>query len=391
MTKDFYSVLGIDHSASSEDIKKAYRKLALKYHPDRNPDDKEAEAKFKEISAAYEVLSDPEKRRRYDQYGHEGYTRSAARGGGGGGAEGGFGGVDPFDIFNQVFGGAGGGGGGSIFDTFFGGGESRRGRRGARGPAAGRDMVYEMEIDFEDAVFGADKKVELTRPVECDNCQGTGAKPGTKPVTCRHCGGTGQVTMNQGFFSVRQQCPYCQGSGQTISDPCPSCQGVGRVRKRRSIQIHVPVGVDTGSRLRVSAEGEPGEKGGPPGDLYVIMHVRPHDFFRREDNDIFCEVPIEFNLAALGGSVAVPTIGGKAKLKIPAGTQSGAVFRLRGKGVPALQGRGRGDQQVKIKVEVPTRLNNSQKQKIQELSELCGEDSYPQCRDFRKKTADFTK
>ncbi len=380
MAKDFYTALGIERSASSEDIKKAYRKQALKYHPDRNPNDQEAEEKFKEVSAAYEVLSDPEKRRRYDQYGHEAYTRSAGRA-----SEGGFGGVDPFDIFSQVF---GGGGGGSVFDSFFGDGQSRAGRA-RNAPAAGRDIVYEMEIDFEDAVFGADKKIELTRPVACDNCQGTGAKPGTKPTTCQHCQGTGQITMNQGFFSVRQQCPYCQGSGQTISDPCPTCQGVGRVRKRKSIQIHIPVGVDTGSRLRVGGEGESGQRGGPPGDLYVILHVRPHAFFRREGGDIFCEVLIPLDVAALGGSVAVPTIGGKGKLKIPAGTQNGAVFRLRGKGIPALRGRGRGDQHVKVQVEVPTKLHGKQKEKIQELAELCGEENYPRCREFRAKTAAF--
>ncbi len=385
MANDFYTVLGVDRSASSEDIKKAYRKLALKYHPDRNPNDKEAEEKFKELSTAYEVLSDPEKRRRYDQYGHDAYTRSAGRGGG----ENGFGGVDPFDIFSQVFGGgAAGGGGGGIFDSFFGGAQSR-GRGTRSGPAAGRDIVYEMEIDFEDAVYGADKKIELTRPVVCDKCSGSGAKPGTKPATCSHCRGSGQITMNQGFFSVRQQCPYCQGQGQVVSDPCPTCQGVGKVRKRKSIQIHIPVGVDNGSRLRVGGEGEAGQRGGPPGDLYVILHVRPHEIFRREGNDVFCDVPVPFDVAVLGGTVAVPTIGGKGKLKIPAGTQNGAVLRLRGKGIPSLRGHGRGDQHMKIQVEIPTRLNSKQKEKIKEFADLGDDSSYPRCRDFEKKTAQF--
>ncbi len=387
MAKDFYSILGLDRSASSEDVKKAYRKLALKYHPDKNPNDKEAEEKFKEISTAYEVLSDPEKRRRYDQYGHEAYTRSGGRGAGGG--AGGFGGVDPFDIFNEVFGG-GGGAGGSIFDSFFGGGQtSRGGRGGRRGPAAGRDIVYEMEIDFEDAVFGADKKIELTRPVSCDNCGGSGAKPGTSPSTCGQCGGSGTISMNQGFFSVRQHCPYCQGQGQTISDPCPTCQGVGKVRRRKTIQVHIPVGVDNGSRLRVGGEGEAGERGGPPGDLYVILHVKPHDLFRREGNDIYCDVPVPFHIAALGGTITVPTISGSGKLKIPAGTQSGAVLRLRGKGMPSVRGHGRGDQHVKVQVEVPTKLSHKQKQKVQELSDMIEEANYPRHKDFQKKAEKF--
>ena len=377
MVKDYYSILGVEKSASSEDIKKAYRKLALKYHPDKNPGDKEAEEKFKELGMAYEVLSDPEKRRKYDQFGPEAFER----GGMGRGGAGGFGGnVDPFDIFSQVFGGGGGGGGG-IFDSFFGGGGGGRSRTGPRG---GSDLMYEFEIDFEDAVFGADKKIEITRAAQCEDCKGSGAKPGSSPKTCSQCGGSGQITMAQGFFSVRQTCPYCNGAGQVISDPCKTCNGEGRVNKRKSIQIHIPAGVDTGSRLRVAGEGEAGQRGGPTGDLYVVLHVRPHKFFRRDGLDIFCEVPIPLELAILGGSISVPTIGGKGKLKIPTGTQPGTVFRLRGKGVASLRGRGRGDQHVKVQVEIPTGLNGDQKKAVETLKDALNEGTYPKCKAFKK-------
>lgn len=378
MAKDYYSILGVDKSASSEDIKKAYRKLAVKYHPDKNPGDKEAEDKFKELGMAYEVLSDPEKRRKYDQFGPEAFER----GGMGRGGAGGYGNVDPFDIFSQVFGGAGGG---SIFDSFFGGAAGGGGGRARTGPRGGADLMYEYEIDFEDAVFGADKKIEITRAAQCEECQGSGAKPGSKPTTCTQCGGTGQITMAQGFFSVRQSCPYCNGAGRIIGDPCSACGGEGRVRKRKSIQIHIPAGVDTGSRLRVAGEGEAGQRGGPAGDLYVVLHVKPHEFFKRDGLDIFCEVPVPLDVAILGGGISVPTISGKANLKIPAGTQSGTVFRLRDKGVASLRGRGRGDQHVKVQVEIPTGLSGDRKKAVESMREVLGEEVYPKCRTFKKK------
>jgi molecular chaperone DnaJ len=375
MAKDYYSILGVEKSASSEDIKKAYRKQALKYHPDKNPGDKEAEEKFKELGMAYEVLSDPEKRRKYDQFGPEAFER----GGMGRGGAGGFGGnVDPFDIFSQVF----GGGGGGIFDSFFGGGGGGRSRTGPRG---GADLMYEFEIDFEDAVFGADKKIEITRATQCEDCNGSGAKPGSSPKTCAQCNGSGQITMAQGFFSVRQTCPYCNGAGQVISDPCKTCGGDGRVNKRKSIQIHIPAGVDSGSRLRVAGEGEAGQRGGPPGDLYVVLHVRPHEFFRRDGLDIFCDVPVPLELAILGGSISVPTIGGTGKLKIPPGTQPGTVFRLRGKGVVSLRGRGRGDQHVKVQVEIPTGLTGDQKKTVETMKSALDDSVYPKSKAFKKK------
>lgn len=375
--EDYYQILGLDRNASDEQIKKAYRKLAIKYHPDKNPGDEKAEENFKKVSEAYEVLSDPEKRRRYDQLGHEAYT-SAGRGAGPGGAGGAH--VDPFDIFSQVFG--GGGAGGSIFEEFFGGGGA--GRRSRTGAQPGADLRYDMEIDFEDAVFGADQTVQIPRAVKCETCNGTGCRPGTSMKTCSHCQGTGQISMAQGFFSVRQACPYCQGAGRTVESPCPDCAGEGRVRKRKNIQIHIPAGVDDGSRLRISAEGEAGQRGGPPGDLYVILHVREHKFFKRRGQDITCEIPVSLECAVLGGKVSVPTLGGKAQLKIPAGTQSGSVFRLKGKGVPSLRGSGRGDQHVRVSVEIPRNLNTEQKKQFKEFSETLGNKNYPRRTEFRK-------
>ncbi|MBN2640214.1 MAG: molecular chaperone DnaJ [Victivallales bacterium] len=362
MAQDYYDLLGVSKSASAAEIKKAYRKMAVQYHPDKNPGNKEAEEKFKDISQAYEVLSDPSKKARYDQFGHDAFT-SAGRGGGGG--AGGF--HDPFDIFSQVFG--GGGGGNSFFDDLFGGGSSRR---NPNGRVDGSDLRYDMEIDFEDAVYGADKKIKIPRLEACDSCGGSGCAAGTSKTTCSRCNGSGQVSMAQGFFSVRQACPTCGGTGQMIKNPCPKCHGEGRVRIEKTLQIHIPPGVDTGSRLRVSGEGEAGRNGGRNGDLYVVIHVQAHDIFKREDNDILCEVPIDFVTAALGGVIEVPTITGKAKMKIPEGTQSGSVLRLKGKGVPSLRGGHRGDQHVRIFVEVPKNLNREQKEALQNFRSACG-------------------
>ncbi len=365
MAHDYYELLGVDRTVNAEELKKAYRKLAVKYHPDKNPNDKDAEERFKEVSAAYEVLSNTTKRRQYDQLGHEAYVN---RGRGGGGN------VDPFDIFSQVF-------GGSIFDNFFGGGNTRS----QTGPQRGVDLRYDMEIDFVDAIFGADKSIEIPRAESCERCSGSGCEPGTTKNSCSHCRGTGQVTMTQGFFSVRQPCPYCQGAGERIENPCRECRGEGRVQKRKKIQLHIPAGVDTGSRLRVSGEGEGGVRGGRGGDLYVVIHVRNHEIFTRDGDDIHCEVPIPFTTAALGGQIDVPTVSGTAEINVPPGTQHGGVFRLRGKGVPSVRGHGRGDLLVHILVEVPTNLNALQREKLEEFAQCCDEKSYPSLKDFLKK------
>lgn len=379
MAKDYYELLGVAKSAAPEEIKKAYRKLAIKYHPDKNPGDKSAEDKFKEISEAYEVLSDKNKRAQYDQFGPDAFKRGASAG-----PTGGF--HDPFDIFSQVFG--GGGGGGSIFDELFGGGRSSR--RSANAPRDGSDLRYDLEIDFEDAVYGADKKINIPRLDECPKCKGSGSEPGTGKTTCTRCGGTGQISLAQGFFSIRQNCPSCGGTGQMIKNPCTNCGGEGRVRVDKNLQIHIPPGVDTGSRLRVSGEGESGYRGGRSGDLYVVIHVKPHDVFIRDGNDIICEVPIDFGTAALGGIIDVPTISGKTRMKIPEGTQNGTVLRLKNKGVPSLRGGGRGDQHVKIFIEVPENLSKEQKKLLGDFAAtLKDADNHPEKESFAKKAKRF--
>lgn len=381
MAKNYYDTLGVSKEATAAEIKKAYRKLAIKYHPDKNKGDKGAEEKFKEISQAYEVLSDESKRSQYDQLGHDAFT-SPGRGGFGGGG-GGF--HDPFDIFSQVFGG-GGSGGGSIFEDLFGGGGGRSRSSGIDGS----DLRYNLEIDFEDAVFGADKKISIPKLSGCQRCNGNGCEPGSSKTTCSRCGGSGQVVMSQGFFSVRQPCPQCHGSGESIDKPCHECHGEGRVRVNKKLQIHIPAGVDTGSRLRVSNEGEGGARGGRTGDLYVVIHVREHDIFRREGNDILCDVPIDFATAALGGAVEVPTITGKAKLKVPEGCQNGTVLRMRGKGVPSLRGGARGDQHIRIFVEVPSKLNGKQRDALNAFTESLGNNGHhPQRESFLKKAKRF--
>lgn len=357
--RDYYEVLGVSRDASQEEIKKAYRKLARKYHPDANPDDPSAVEKMKEINEAYEVLGNPEKRAKYDQFGHMG---EQAQGFGGFGNFGGdFGGFGDF---------------GSIFDMFFGQGASQGGR--PTGPERGADLRYDLEIDLEDAAFGVEKELRLNRLDTCDTCGGTGARPGTAPKTCPNCHGTGQVRHTQqtpfGTFTRVGTCPRCRGEGAVIEDPCPSCHGEGKVRKLRTISLKVPAGVDSGSRLRVAGEGEAGRRGGPPGDLYVYVHVRPHKLFKRVGNDVHIEIPIGFAQAALGSEVEVPLLGGKtAKVKIPAGTQTGTAFALNGKGMPNLKGYGRGDQIVTVKVVTPTRLSEKQKELLRQLAETEGE------------------
>ncbi|HJO92379.1 MAG TPA: molecular chaperone DnaJ [Victivallales bacterium] len=360
MANDYYDTLGVAKSATITEIKKSYRKLAIKYHPDKNPGDKSAEDKFKEISQAYEVLSDTSKRSQYDQFGHDAFTRSGRGGAGTGGFH------DPFDIFSSVFGGSGG----SIFEEFFGGGMGGRGSQTRSSVQDGSDLRYDLEIDFEDAVYGGDKKISFARLQTCSSCSGNGCKAGSGKVTCSRCGGSGYVSTNHGFLSMRQGCPSCRGTGQIIEKPCPKCSGEGRVRTQKTIQVHIPPGVDTGSRLRVAGEGESGVGGGRAGDLFIVIHVRSHEVFHRDGSDVMCEVPIEFTTAALGGIIEVPTISGKAKLKIPEGTQSGTVLRMRGKGIPSLRGGRRGDQHIKIFVEVPQKLTKSQKEKLNEFAEL---------------------
>ncbi len=367
MAKDYYELLGVARGASADEVKKAYRKLAVKHHPDKNPGNKEAEESFKEISAAYEVLGDAAKRAQYDQVGHDAYTRR--RGGGGQGS-------DPFDIFSQVF-------GGSIFDSFFGGGREENGAQG------GSDLRYDMQIEFEEAVFGAEKTIEIPRAENCDRCSGSGCEPGTSRRRCNQCGGSGQITMSQGFFSIRQRCPACGGAGERLEQPCRQCRGEGLVEKRKSLKVNIPAGVDTGARLRLSGEGESGRRGGPRGDLYVVLHVAEHDLFKRDGNDLIYEFPVPATQAALGGTLAVPTLTGAAELKIPAGTQDGTIFRLRGKGVPSLRGQGRGDLHVRIRVEIPASLNAAQRTKLEELTVELGEDAFPQRRAFLKKNARF--
>lgn len=337
--RDYYDVLGISKAASADEVKKAYRRLAMKFHPDRNSDDSEAEAKFKEAKEAYEALSDSDKRSAYDQFGHD-----AVRGAGGVGGQGGFGAEGFGDIFGDVFG------------DIFGGG-----RRSGPQVFRGADLGYEMRLELEKAVSGDTVKIDVPSQVTCETCDGSGAKKGTQPVQCTTCNGAGQVRMQQGFFSIQQTCPACKGAGTMISDPCPTCHGRGRVRKTRTLSVKVPAGVDDGDRIRLSGEGEAGRNGGPPGDLYVEVRVNPHKLFNRDGADLSCEVPISFATATLGGDVELPTLDGNVSLKVPAGTQSGKVFRLRGKGVTIVRDPRKGDLFAQVAVETPVNLTSEQK------------------------------
>lgn len=372
--RDYYEVLGVSRDASQEEIKKAYRRLARKYHPDANPNDKGAEAKFKEISEAYKVLSDPQKRANYDRFGH---AEPGQQGFDGFGGFGGFGGG-----FEQNF------GFDDIFDMFFGGG----GRRRRSGPQKGADLRADLEITFEEAAFGVEKDINVLRTETCDFCGGSGAAKGSRPVTCSNCNGTGQVQSTYssplGRIVQSRTCERCRGSGKIIENPCPVCGGTGRQRKRRKIHVKVPAGVDDGSRLRLSGEGEPGERGGPQGDLYVFIRVKPHRLFKRDGNNVVCEWPISFVQAALGDEVVIPTLDGKAKLKIPEGTQSGTTFRLRGKGIPYLNGYGRGDQYVRVVVKIPTKLSQKQKELLRQFAALGGENVLEEEKGFFKKMKD---
>lgn len=354
--RDYYEVLGVSKDASAEEIKKAYRKLARQYHPDVNPNDQDAEQKFKEVKEAFDVLSDPNRRQQYDQFGH------AAEEGFGGGSNG-FGGFSGFGGFED------------IFDQFFGGGGGRSRRPG--GPERGNDLRYDMEITLENAAFGLETTITIPRAENCPTCAGSGAEPGTKPEKCTYCHGTGQqqVVRNTAFgrFVSVKPCDACRGTGTFIKDKCGECHGTGHVQRQRQIEIKIPAGVDTGSRLRVSGEGEAGTHGGPSGDLYVIIHVKAHKTFVRDGNDVVLELPVSFTQAALGTEIEVPTLDGKARLKIPEGTQTGTMFRLRGKGIPHLRGYGSGDQHVRVVVKVPKKLSSKQKDLLREYAKLSGE------------------
>ena len=369
--RDYYEVLGVAKTASADEIKSAYRKLAMKYHPARTPGDKAAEEKFTEAAEAYDVLHDPEKRQRYDQFGHQ-----AFEGGAGGYGAGGMNMDDIFSMFGDLFGGRGGGGFGGFSEMFGGGRQSRRADPNA--PRDGDDMTFRLDIDFDEALFGSERELELTLPVECSDCHGTGAAGGSQRVTCKTCGGAGVVIGGGGFFQVRQTCPHCGGEGTVIEKPCRKCRGSGRVSEPKKISIKIPAGVDTGSRLRLAGKGAGGLRGGADGDLYVLLGVRDSDIFVRDGLNLGVDIPVSPVVAALGGTVAVPTPEGEAQLKIPAGTPNGKVFRLRGKGVPSLRGGSPGDLDARIVIEVPANLNRQQREVLETFQKLSGSGTFPQ-------------
>ena len=365
--RDYYEVLGLNKDAPEDEIKKAYRKLAMKYHPDRNPDNPKAEESFKEAKEAYEVLTDANKRAAYDHYGHAGVDASAA------GAGAGFGGFsDAFgDIFSDIF-----GAGGRSRSTVF---------RGA-------DLRYNLEITLEDAARGTETRIRIPALEECETCKGTGAKPGTQPTQCTTCHGHGQVRMQQGFFSIQQTCPRCHGTGKMIQNPCQPCEGSGRLKKHKTLSVKIPSGVDEGDRIRLSGEGEAGVNGGPSGDLYVVIHIKPHAVFTRDHNDLHCEMPISFTTAALGGDIEIPTLEGSAKIKVPAETQSGKVFRLRGKGIKGVRSAAHGDLLCHVIVETPVSLTQRQKELLHEFESISGKDSgrhNPRAKSWMEKVKEF--
>jgi len=380
--EDYYELLGVAKTASVDELKKAYRKKAVQFHPDKNPGNKEAEEMFKKVSHAYEILQDPEKRAAYDRYGHaafEGPGAGAGRGRGGMSGAGGF--HDPFDIFREVFGQQGGGGGG-IFDEMFGGGGRDSGRDGS-------DLRYDLEITLEEAARGAEKEISFRKPATCERCDGTGAEPGSKKITCPTCRGAGQVRRSGGIITFTQVCPTCAGSGSKIEKPCTACHGEGRVVKTTKLNVRIPAGVDNGSRLRSTGNGEAGLAGGHAGDLYIVLSVKEHELFERQEDNLFCEIPIKFTLATLGGTIEVPTLFGKASLKIPVGTQSGTTFRLREKGMPSLRGGRQGDQLVRVHVEVPQSLSPEQRKILEDFARISGDAHEPTSKNFFEKAKKF--
>lgn len=372
--KDYYEVLGVNRDASDDDIKKAYRKLAMKYHPDRNPDNPNAEEHFKEAKEAYETLSDGQKRAAYDQYGHAAFEASGMGGGnpfGAGGAQG----FDFSDIFGDIFGGG-------------------RGGQGQRSNVhRGADLRYNLEISLEQAARGTETQIRVPTMAECDTCHGSGAKPGTSPTTCTTCGGHGQVRMQQGFFSIQQTCPRCHGSGKMIASPCKDCSGSGRIKQHKTLSVKIPAGVDNDDRIRLSGEGEHGVNGGPAGDLYVVVHIKPHAVFQRDHNDLHCEMPISFATAALGGEIDIPTLDGTARIKIPPETQSGRQFRLRGKGIKGIRSSAHGDLHCHVMLETPVNLTERQKELLREfeasLNQHDSNQHNPRAKSWMDKVKDF--
>lgn len=377
--RDYYEVLGVDKNASAADIKKAFRKLGKKYHPDLNPGDKQAEEKFKELNEAYQVLSDDEKRQRYDQFGHAGVDGNGFGGGGGGFDMG-----DLGDIFGDIFGGGFGGFGG------FGGGRQRK-----NAPRRGSDLSQYINLSFEEAAFGCKKKINITKTETCESCHGSGAKAGTQPVTCPQCNGSGQIQQRRqtmfGFSNVISECPNCHGKGKIVKDPCPDCRGVGTVRKNKSIEVDIPAGIDTDQAMRIRGAGNAGENGGPSGDLQLVMRVKPHDLFERRGYDVHITIPVTFVQAALGATLKVPTIHGIVEYDLPEGTQPNTRFRLRGKGIPILHGSGNGDEYVTVNVEVPKNLSKKQKEILEEFEEENGEKNYTKRKTFKDKMKDLFK
>ncbi len=382
--RDCYEVLGVARDATEDQVKKAYRKLAMKYHPDRNPGNKDAEEKFKEATEAYEILSNPELRQRYDQFGWAAFERGAGRGG--------FGGASHIDLeealraFASAFGGGGGFGGGSFFESLFG---SMGGERGRDGNGRGSDLRYDLEIDFEEAAFGSRRELTLNIIEDCESCHGTGSDGRSTPETCSRCKGHGMVINSNGFFQVRQPCRHCGGTGEIIRNPCRTCNGEGRVKAARKISLTIPAGVDTGSRMRLAGKGEGGSRGGPPGDLFVVLHVRPHDLFSRQGRDTHCEIPIPFHIAALGGEVQVPTLRGDIPLKIPPGTQSGKTFLLRGLGLADVRGSSTGDHHITVSIEVPTGLPGQASDLLAAFGAAVKESNHPRLAAIRKRAAAF--
>ena len=376
--QDYYDLLGAAKGSTEEDLKKAYRKKAVQFHPDKNPGNKEAEEMFKKVSEAYEVLKDTDKRAAYDRYGHAAFQQGGGqRGPSGGGFN------DPSDMFREVFGQQGGRGGG-IFEEFFGGGGGQSG-----GAGRGADLRYDLEISLEEAAHGSEKEISFRKLGQCGHCHGNGAEPGSKRATCHTCRGAGQVTTSRGFFHVRQACPTCHGSGHRFEKVCAKCSGEGRVNETAKINVKIPPGVDTGNKLRSSGNGEAGTMGGEAGDLYIVVHVKDHEVFERQGDDLFCEIPIKFTLATLGGSIHVPTLQGKAALKIPGGTQSGTTFRLKGRGLPHLRGNAHGDQLIRVQVEVPTHLSAEQKKFLEEFARVSGDQEEPLAKSFFDKAKKF--